>query len=78
MKLTYVFRIGVAAGSGMAATTMLCQMLKSGDHIVAMNDLYGGNWAGDRGLPKVLNDAVLADIWFIQLAYICYNCCYFR
>ena len=36
--------VGVAAGSGMAATTMLCQMLKSGDHIVAMDDLYGGEW----------------------------------
>ena len=32
----------MAAGSGMAATTMLCQLLKSGDHVVAMNDLYGG------------------------------------
>ena len=21
---------------------MLCQLLKSGDHVVAMNDLYGG------------------------------------
>ena len=38
--------VGVAAGSGMAATTMLCQMLKSGDHIVAMNDLYGGEILG--------------------------------
>lgn len=38
----YVYHIGVSAGSGMAATTMLCQMLKMGDHVVAMNDLYGG------------------------------------
>ena len=33
---------GIAAASGLAATTMLCQLLKSGDHIVAMDDLYGG------------------------------------
>ena len=33
---------GVAAGSGMAATTTICQMLKTGDHIVAVDDLYGG------------------------------------
>ena len=39
--LWYV-NVGVAAGSGMAATTMLCQMFKTGDHIVAMHDLYGG------------------------------------
>lgn len=34
----------MSAGSGMAATTMLCQMLKMGDHVVAMNDLYGGTY----------------------------------
>ena len=33
---------GIAAASGMAATTQLCQLLKSGDHVVAMDDLYGG------------------------------------
>ena len=33
---------GIATASGLAATTMLCQLLKSGDHIVAMDDLYGG------------------------------------
>lgn len=36
--------VGVAAGSSMAATTMLCQLLKSGDHVMAMNDLYGGEF----------------------------------
>ena len=36
---------GIAAASGMAATTQICQLLKTGDHIVAMNDLYGGQLA---------------------------------
>src|SRR5580658_4753482 len=29
-------------GSGMAAITALCTMMKSGDHIVAGNNMYGG------------------------------------
>lgn len=37
-------KYGIAAASGMAATTQLCQLLKSGDHIVAMDDLYGGTY----------------------------------
>lgn len=39
-----VILVGIAAGSGMAATTMICQLLKTGDHIVAMDDLYGGRY----------------------------------
>lgn len=37
-------KYGIASASGLAATTMLCQLLKSGDHIVAMDDLYGGTY----------------------------------
>ena len=33
---------GIAAGSGLGATTLLCQLLKSGDHVIAMDDCYGG------------------------------------
>ncbi|XP_022087276.1 cystathionine gamma-lyase-like [Acanthaster planci] len=33
---------GLAFGSGLAATTAICQMLKSGDTLVCMDDLYGG------------------------------------
>lgn len=42
---------GIATASGLAATTMICQLLKSGDHIVAMDDLYGGR---SRQLTHVL------------------------
>src|ERR1017187_5110056 len=36
---------GIAApvfGSGMAAVCALCQLMKSGDHVLASNNLYGG------------------------------------
>ena len=32
----------MAFGSGMAAITTVFQMLSVGDHVVAMDDLYGG------------------------------------
>ncbi|XP_064386612.1 putative cystathionine gamma-lyase 2 isoform X1 [Halichondria panicea] len=35
---------GIAAGSGLGATTLLCQLLKSGDHVIAMDDCYGGTY----------------------------------
>src|SRR5262249_62190679 len=33
---------GLAYASGMAATSTVLQLLKSGDHVVASDDLYGG------------------------------------
>ena len=41
--LCYSFPACVTS-SGMAATSMIIQTLKSGDHIVTMDDLYGGEW----------------------------------
>ncbi|HST45069.1 MAG TPA: cystathionine gamma-synthase [Luteimonas sp.] len=35
---------GFAFGSGMAATATLLELLDSGDHVVAMDDLYGGSY----------------------------------
>jgi cystathionine beta-lyase/cystathionine gamma-synthase len=35
---------GLAFASGQAATTAVVNLLKSGDHIVAGDDLYGGTW----------------------------------
>ncbi len=35
---------GLAFGSGMAATTAVFSILKSGDHVVACNDIYGGTY----------------------------------
>jgi cystathionine beta-lyase/cystathionine gamma-synthase len=45
---------GVAArvfASGMAATTAICQMLKSGDHIVCGSNVYGG-------VPRLFNQVM--------------------
>lgn len=41
---------GLAFGSGMAATAAVFSILKSGDHVVACNDIYGGTF---RLLDKV-------------------------
>lgn len=35
---------GYAFGSGMAATSTILELLDSGDHVVAMDDLYGGSF----------------------------------
>jgi cystathionine beta-lyase/cystathionine gamma-synthase len=42
---------GFAFGSGMAAITTITQLLKSGDHVVASNNMYGGTY---RVFEKVL------------------------
>jgi cystathionine beta-lyase/cystathionine gamma-synthase len=47
--------------SGMAAINALCTMLKSGDHVVAGHDLYGG-------VPRLFNQ-VLADFG-IEFTYV--------
>ena len=35
---------GFAFGSGMAATSAITQLLQSGDHVVASNNMYGGTY----------------------------------
>ena len=35
---------GFAFASGMAATATILEMLDSGDHVIAMDDLYGGTY----------------------------------
>src|SRR5947209_19959282 len=37
-------RYGLAFASGMAAEATIMQLLQSGDHVVAGNDLYGGTY----------------------------------
>jgi cystathionine gamma-lyase len=37
-------RHGLSFASGLAATNTLMNLLKSGDHVVAGDDLYGGTW----------------------------------
>ena len=37
-------RWGLAFASGLAATNALCARLRPGDHVLAMNDLYGGTY----------------------------------
>src|ERR1044071_267839 len=37
-------RAGFAFASGMAATSTVLELLDSGSHVIAMNDLYGGSY----------------------------------
>ena len=40
----YFVYTGLLFSSGLGATTAITHMLSAGDHIVAMDDLYGGMW----------------------------------
>ena len=51
---------GLAFSSGVAATTAVFSLLKTGDHIVAGDDLYGGTY---RILEKVLKKWGLSTIY---------------
>ncbi len=55
---------GVAFGSGCAATTAVLLMLKSGDHVLAGDDLYGGTF---RIFDKVMKQFGL-DASFIDMS----------
>lgn len=43
---------GLAFASGMAATSTVLELLDSGDHVVAMDDLYGGTFRVFRGVRE--------------------------
>jgi cystathionine beta-lyase/cystathionine gamma-synthase len=49
-------RFGLAFASGMAATSAVLSLLKSGDHVVAGDDLYGGTY---RIFERVLRNSGL-------------------
>lgn len=54
-------KFGLAFASGLAATTTVLSLLKSGDHIIAGDDLYGGTY---RLLEKVVQN------WGITTTYV--------
>lgn len=53
---------GFAYPSGMAATGSALALLKSGDHLIAANDLYGGSW---RYLSQILPNQGI-DVTFVD------------
>jgi cystathionine beta-lyase len=55
---------GYAFASGMAAIAMVLELLKPGDHIIAMDDLYGGTY---RILEKVRKKTAGIHISFLDL-----------
>jgi cystathionine gamma-lyase len=55
---------GFAFASGMAATATLLELLDSGDHVVAMEDLYGGTF---RLFERVRRRSAALDFTFADL-----------
>ncbi|MGH8198314.1 MAG: trans-sulfuration enzyme family protein [Steroidobacteraceae bacterium] len=56
---------GFAFASGMAATATLLELLDSGDHVVAMDDLYGGSF---RLFERVRRRSAALDFTFADLS----------
>jgi cystathionine beta-lyase/cystathionine gamma-synthase len=54
-------RFGLAYASGMAAIAGVMQLLKSGDHVVVADDLYGGSY---RLFTRILPD------WGLRFSYV--------
>jgi len=55
---------GFAFASGMAATSTVIELLDSGDHVVAMDDLYGGSY---RLFERVRRRSAALDFSFVDL-----------
>jgi cystathionine gamma-lyase len=55
---------GFAFASGMAATSTVIELLDSGDHVVAMDDLYGGSF---RLFERVRRRSAALDFSFVDL-----------
>ena len=56
---------GFAFASGMAATATLLELIDSGDHVVAMDDLYGGSF---RLFERVRRRSAKLDFTFADLS----------
>jgi cystathionine gamma-lyase len=56
---------GFAFASGMAATSTVLELLDSGDHVIAMDDLYGGSY---RQFERVRRRSAGLDFSFVDLA----------
>ena len=55
---------GFAFASGLAATSTLLELLDSGDHVIAMDDLYGGSY---RLFERVRKRSAGLDFSFVDL-----------
>jgi cystathionine gamma-lyase len=55
---------GFAFASGLAATSTLLELLDSGDHVIAMDDLYGGSY---RLFERVRKRSAALEFGFVDL-----------
>lgn len=58
-------KAGFAFASGLAATSTLLELLDTGDHVIAMDDLYGGSY---RLFENVRRRSAGLDFSFVDLA----------
>lgn len=58
-------KAGFAFASGLAATSTLLELLDTGDHVIAMDDLYGGSY---RLFERVRRRSAGLDFSFVDLA----------
>ncbi|MGH8194492.1 MAG: cystathionine gamma-synthase [Woeseiaceae bacterium] len=58
-------RYGFAFSSGMAATATILEMIDSGDHVIAMDDIYGGT---TRLFERVRRRSAGLDFSFVDLS----------
>ena len=56
---------GFAFASGMAAAATILELLKPGDHIIAVDDLYGGTY---RLFDKVRKNSAGLDVTFVDFS----------
>lgn len=56
---------GIAFSSGMAATSTVLQTLRPGDHIVCVNDVYGGTF---RVFTKVMEQHAGIEVSFVAMS----------
>lgn len=56
---------GLAFSSGQAATAVICQTLNAGDHVICIDDVYGGT---QRLFRRVLSDHANITFTFIDMA----------
>jgi cystathionine gamma-lyase len=58
--------LGMLFSSGLGATTTICHSLKSGDHVVSMDDVYGGICLKDVARTSILT---LHVVFIIHIAF---------
>ena len=63
-----VFILGLAFASGLAATVTITHLLKAGDQIICMDDVYGGRWPLIQAVSTVILKTINWVLNYINIA----------